>query len=142
MFSFLNVFRHTRNKVKVRKEQWHDHIKYIILHKYGECQLNIYDEPQSFGGRACIYSLYVSEFHRRSGVAKILLDAAELLCYRNFITFVYLEWDSEHSPEWLYMFYTQRDYRATRTGTPVILMHKPLIYNEFHKKKIIYKNLS
>lgn len=59
------------------RQEWRDYPRHLIVNEFGSVQVELYKEPQWFGGTAFIYGLWVNPEHRRQGHATQLLARAE-----------------------------------------------------------------
>lgn len=80
---------------------------------HGSVQVDIFSDKatrERFHADALIWSLWVDEFHRRQGVARGLLEAAEKAARGQGCKSVCLEWDARESKEWTLQWYRRQGY--------------------------------
>lgn len=110
----------------IHKQEWSSCTRYLIVHKHGSVQLELYSEKQKFGGTAYIWALWVEEAHRREGIATQLITLAEDLAKQEGHDAVYLEWNKADSSYEIFDWYERRGYDEKEFGDGYSLMRKEL----------------
>lgn len=91
-------------------QPWFNFTRLLIATEQGSVQAELYNEPQWFGCKAFIYSLWVEPAHRRHGVAASLLKRMEEEIAGRGYEEVVLEWDERDTPASILEWYHRLGY--------------------------------
>lgn len=115
------------NRVEIQK--WSDRNRYLIINKHGSVQVDIVKETfseNSWNATASVFSLWVETESRQEGIGTSLLDTAEECVRKEGYNKVYLIYDSNDAPRWVFEWYERRGYSEIITKNSQTLMVKNL----------------
>jgi GNAT superfamily N-acetyltransferase len=98
--------------VKIEKQRWDGYDKYVIWAEHGSVQLEVHDKPYGeYNIEAWLFSLWVDEDSRKSGLGKQLRELAEQIAHERGCKTVCLEWSSREAPYWVREWYERNGYK-------------------------------
>ena len=101
----------------IQHQHWEDSIRILVTDELHHGSVQVFipkhteDKPLDGEADALIYSLWVDERHRGSGVAKLLMEAAERELKSCGITTVAISWNGRDSPRWVLQWYERLGYK-------------------------------
>lgn len=120
----------------IQIQKWTGKTRYLIVQETelgaGSIQLELYDEPQEFGGQwgtAFLWGLWVDRPLRRNGMAKVLMNLAEMIAADNGHDAIFLEWSSRETPIEIFHWYERLGYEEKEVcadDNASVLMRKQL----------------
>lgn len=97
--------------MNTRVQRWEDFARFIlILDADATAILDIHEKPNHFGLKAEFYSLYVGGLNREEGWGDVLLAEAERIAKHFGENELWLYWDENHTPEWVFDWYKRKGY--------------------------------
>ena len=106
----------------IQYQHWEDSIRILVTDEKHQGSIQAFityraeDRPLEGEADALIYSLWVDERHRGSGVAKILMETVESELKRCSIVTVAISWDGRDSPKWVLQWYERLGYDEKALG--------------------------
>jgi GNAT superfamily N-acetyltransferase len=110
--------------IKIEKQRWDGYDKYVIWAEHGSVQLEVHDKPYGeYNIEAWLFSLWVDEDSRKSGLGKQLRELAEQIAHERGCKTVCLEWSKREAPYWVREWYERNGYkiRAFIGGSSLML---------------------
>lgn len=121
--------------IQTQIQHWPDFDRVLIvdlssngMELAGTIQIELWKDPQPFGGTAFAYALWVTEKYRRYLVGTRLLQAAERIARAHGHETISLNWVDGESPKWVYDWYIRKGYieRTFAPNNKWSLLYKPL----------------
>ena len=106
-------------RILITDEQNHGSVQVCIPNKEE-------DKPASGRADALIHNLWVDKQHRRYGVAKLLLEAAEKEAKHCGVKSVAIAWEKADSPLWVLQWYERLGYEEAEFSYGSSLLVKRL----------------
>jgi ribosomal protein S18 acetylase RimI-like enzyme len=115
-------------ELKIIKQDWQSLKRWFIIEPecHGIIQLDIYKQQQKDNVQAYICNFSVNKQHRKKGIGKELLKAAEEIAKRQGYKYAYLIWNSADTPVWVYSWYIRNGYEHAGFKYEKILLSKKL----------------
>ena len=116
----------------IQYQLWEDSIRILVTDEQHNGSIQAFipyrteDRPLDGEADALIYSLWVDERHRGSGVAKILMETVESELKRCGIVTVAISWDGRDSPKWVLQWYERLGYEEKALGRECCTLLKRL----------------
>lgn len=110
-----------KDKDNVIISMWEYDGDYNLSRQVGVVELSVYKNGEH-EGEALVWNLYVSENHRRKGLAIRLMDEARKTAKHLGAHTCALEWSLRESPQWVYDWYARMGYDEKEFGPRCALM--------------------
>ncbi len=95
---------------RIQEQVWSTNNRYIIMHRHGSIQVQLFKEEQEDGIKAYAHNLYVDLNYRCKGIAKLLLEMAENITKNHGYDKIGINWDINDTPREILDWYKRCGY--------------------------------